>query len=364
MEQQRGICSFTPGGSAGCGTGVSTGSAHHAQLTAGKLVDLGVADGSKLTLVPAIEAGSACSTARAERTIMDVLESLPEIKISDFLSGRSPLTINLGVGAQTMYVQLQLTAQNVADLRAGGSSELQTDLPAATMTSPPNPYTNTPGSNLTCFPNIKVFCPPPPPHEVFTPRSTHASPSVLSTPSLPSGSPHPSCPAPTATPVCPPAPTGSIPGPHSPAPASTFTETNVHASSTSELCKQPGAVIESLVSHSPGVFSGTFSGSLAPCSQTGISHSRRGFGIILQILQDLLRAAFLHQGAQPAPPHLQHSKTQGEESPPSCSSTHENQTLHCKLERLQHLMLQRRLRRRTRRNSQTSHPYQHHHHRP
>ncbi|XP_010773543.1 midnolin [Notothenia coriiceps] len=467
MEQQRGICSFTPGGSAGCGTGVSTGQPtmrlcitsttgspveltvplgetveglrthishklrlqtnrivllfRDRQLTAGKLVDLGVADGSKLTLVPAIEAGSACSTARAERTIMDVLEGLPEVKISDFLSGRSPLTINLGVGAQTMYVQLQLTAQNVADLRAGGSSELQTDLPAAAMTSPPNPCTNTPGSTSPVSQTSKSSvstssiqlssqrhktsfnsaAPPSyslttaPPHEAFTPRSTHTSPSVLSTPSSPSGCPHPSCPAPTATPVCPPAPTGSIPGPHSPVPASTFTESNVHASSTSELCKQPGAVIESLVSHSPGVFSGTFSGSLAPCSQTGISHSRRGFGIILQILQDLLRAAFLHQGAQPAPPHLrcpnmnpppgplltaeqpskaksktlvtkraEHSKTQGEESPPSCSSTHENQTLHCKLERLQHLMLQRRLRRRTRRNSQTSHPYQHSHHRP
>ncbi|KAJ4936481.1 hypothetical protein JOQ06_001073 [Pogonophryne albipinna] len=127
MEQQRGICSFTPGGSAGCGTGVSTGQPtmrlcitsttgspveftvplgetveglrthishklrletnrivllfRDRQLTAGKLVDLGVADGSKLTLVPAIEAGSASSTARAERTIMDVLKSLPEIKV-------------------------------------------------------------------------------------------------------------------------------------------------------------------------------------------------------------------------------------------------------------------------------------------
>lgn len=56
------------------------------------------------------------------------------------------------------------------------------------------------------------------------------------------------------------------------------------------------------------------SGSLAPCSQTGISHSRRGFGIILQILQDLLRAAFLHQGAQPAPPHLRCPNM----NPPSC----------------------------------------------
>lgn len=37
-------------------------------------------------------------------------------------------------------------------------------------------------------------------------------------------------------------------------------QSNVHASSTAELNKPPGAVIESLVSPSPGVFSGTFSG--------------------------------------------------------------------------------------------------------
>lgn len=37
-------------------------------------------------------------------------------------------------------------------------------------------------------------------------------------------------------------------------------QSNVRDSSAAELCKQPGAVIESFVSHSPGIFSGTFSG--------------------------------------------------------------------------------------------------------
>ncbi|KAF0047047.1 hypothetical protein F2P81_000680 [Scophthalmus maximus] len=85
------------------------------------------------------------------------------------------------------------------------------------------------------------------------------------------------------------------------------------ASATEELCRQPGAVIESFVNHSPGVFSGTFS---------------------------------------------------GEERRPLGSSTEEDHTLHCKLEHLQSLMHQRRLRRRTRRNSQTSRPYQHCQHQP
>lgn len=34
----------------------------------------------------------------------------------------------------------------------------------------------------------------------------------------------------------------------------------VPATYPAEVCKQPGAVIESFMSHSPGVFSGTFSG--------------------------------------------------------------------------------------------------------
>ncbi|XP_049889610.1 midnolin-like [Epinephelus moara] len=473
QQQQRGLCSFTPGERAGCGAAVSTGQStmrlsitsttgspveltvprgetveglrthiseklrlqtdrivllyRDRQLTAGKLLDLGVADGSKLILVPAIEAGLVCSTARAGRTMMDVLESLTEVQISDFLSGRSPLTINLGIGAHMMYVQLQLSAQNVAalqqhqELRAGSSSELQTSPPPATRMSHPDSrgstisQTSTPAPDSSdCTPSIRLSAQKhktffnstaptshshtsAPPHRPHPPHSMYTSSPVLSPPSFPSGCPHPSSPPPAATPVCSAAPTGAFPGPRSPAPASTFKESNVHASSsTAELCKKPGAVIESFVSHSPGVFSGTFSGTLAPCSQSAISHPRRGISIILQILNDLLRAAYHHQGAQPTPPHLHCpdsnpaasplltpeepnkaqsktlatqrpenlSKTPGEDSPPICSSTQENQTLHCKLERLQFLMHQRRLRRRTRRNSQTSHPYQQRHHRP
>lgn len=45
------------------------------------------------------------------------------------------------------------------------------------------------------------------------------------------------------------------------------------------------------------------SGTLAPCSQSSVSHPRRGITIILQILNDLLKAAchhHHHQGASPA----------------------------------------------------------------
>uniref|UniRef100_A0A3Q0SK94 Midnolin n=1 Tax=Amphilophus citrinellus TaxID=61819 RepID=A0A3Q0SK94_AMPCI len=197
----------------------------------------GVTDGSKLTLVPVIEAGLLCSSGRAERTVVDVLESLSEVQISDFLSGHSPLTINLGIGAHVMCVELQLSAQD------------------------------------------------------------HTSPNAPTSPSVPYGSPHPGCPLQATAPVCSAGPISSSPAPLSPTAASTFTESIVNPSSAAELSKPPGAVIESFVRHSPGIFSGTFSGTLAPCSQSGFSHPRRGVAIILQILNDLLRAAYHHQGA-------------------------------------------------------------------
>uniref|UniRef100_A0A665X391 Ubiquitin-like domain-containing protein n=1 Tax=Echeneis naucrates TaxID=173247 RepID=A0A665X391_ECHNA len=313
------------------------------QLSVGKLLDLGVADGSKLTLVPVIEAGL-CSTVKAERTVMDVLESLTEIQISDFLSGRSPLTINLGIGAQTMYVQLQLSEQDAKKLQQDGegtvqsSSEHQTGLPVAAGVNHAGSAlalssTSTTGST-TSLPFYSFLC--------LTMEGENIS--------------------------------------------LFFFQNRIHASPSAELYRQPGAVIDSFVSHSPGVFSGTFSGTLAPQSQS-ISHPRRGIAIILQILNDLLRAASSHQRA-PAPlrqhcpvpshpvspvPAEEPSKARGKPlvvqrtEHLSTGSGQLDQTLQCKLERLQFLMHQQRLRRQTRRSShfsKTSHPYQHRHHCP
>ncbi|XP_022053290.1 midnolin-like [Acanthochromis polyacanthus] len=405
-------------------------------LTAGKLLDLGVTDGSRLTLVPVIEAGLMCSTARAERTMMDVLESLTEAQINDFLSGRSPLTISLGIGAHMMYVQLQLSAQDVKklqqnmDSKAQSSSEARTGLQTpCNVNHPGSASTDTTGSTTSSAAQTPSTAPdssdstaqfsPQRQRTSFHPaasathsstyvhsplsqlhsQTAHTSPHAPSTPSLPSGCPHPSSPREATAPVCLTGPSGSSPGPPSPVPASTFTERNINASSRAEMLKEPGAVIESFVNHSPGVFSGTFSGTLPPCSQSGISHPRRGIAIILQILNDLLRAAYHHQGAPaalplhprpasnppvsplptaeeqsrtrirpPVTPRTEHlPKAPGDDISLLHSSTEENQTMHCKLEHLQLLMHQRRLRRRTRRSShvsQTSHPYQHRHYHP
>ncbi|CAI5641447.1 unnamed protein product [Oreochromis niloticus] len=311
-------------------------------LTAGTLLDQGVTDGSKLTLVPVIEAGLLCSTARAERTVMDVLESLTEVQINDFLSGRSPLNINLGIGAHVMCVELQLSAQDVKELqldsKARGSSAQMassTNHPhsASAWTSTTGPATSsasqassaTPSSvdSLSSFqfntqgprtslnsqnPSVPSSSIPATnccnPSSLLNSHSEHGSPHTPSPP-LPCGSPHPGSPLRATAPVCSAGLISSSPAPLSPTAASTFTE----------LPNPPGAVIESFVRHSPGIFSGTFSGTLAPCSQSGFSHPRRGVAIILQILNDLLKAAYHHQGA-PVPLPLHRCPAPGTEVSP------------------------------------------------
>lgn len=154
-------------------------------------------------------------------------------QISDFLCGRAPLTINLGVGAHVMYVQLQLSAQDVVelqrnqDLRAQSSSECLTGLPTAVRMSRPAPApqssapasdsspanqfrsafnSNGPSSNpaacaVTCqhHPSPLQSCPP------------HTPSTSISNLSPASGFPHPSSQRQAATPACwNPAPASSI----------------------------------------------------------------------------------------------------------------------------------------------------------
>ncbi|XP_029970772.1 midnolin-like isoform X2 [Salarias fasciatus] len=328
-------------------------------LTAGKLLEHSVTDGSRLTLVPVVEAGLVCSSARAERTTMDVLESLTDAQIADFLSGRSPLTVSLRVGSHMMYVQLQLSAQDVTELQRVGDSwppkspaeSRSTDRTPPVCVDPQGPRT------------------PPTRAPAAAPAATCPSPphTLISTPSLPPGCPSAASPRPAAAPLRWPGAGSPSPGPPSPAAASTVTE-----GGSAEPAPPPGAVIQSFVSHSPGVFSGTFSGTLAPCSPSSAPHPRRGVSIILQILNDLLRAACSHQGAPPAlsprlPPAAcgprpeQRAQRPGGAPPPS----EENRTLQRKLQRLRRLLRQRRLRKRTGGTlSQRSRPYQHRHHSP
>lgn len=120
---------------------------------------------------------------------------------------------------------------------------------------------------------------------------------------------------------------------------------DAQAASAQEQIRRPGAVIERLVSPSPGFYSGTFSGerahspedhyvraaenksqklgswtvnaralypffsgllsgTLASSPQSSISQHQHGIAVILQILDDLLKAPYRCQGPPPAPSGL------------------------------------------------------------
>uniref|UniRef100_A0A7N8WIV5 Midnolin n=1 Tax=Mastacembelus armatus TaxID=205130 RepID=A0A7N8WIV5_9TELE len=347
------------------------------RLSSGKLQDLGISDGSKLTLVPTVEAG---------------------LMVSDFLSGRSPLTLALRVGDHMMFVQLQLAAQQSGGpqlqhrhLITRGSAETATGQhhPSPHL-SQPHPTSPTPSS-----PSSPSF-PLPSTHHQPLPPMYHQSPSAHCSPPTPP--PHSLRPSHIPV-VCP----------------ISFSlqancSTNSQNSGTSPLprSRKPGAIIESFVNHAPGVFSGTFSGTLHPNCQDSNGRPRRDIGTILQILNDLLSATRHYQGMPPSLTQLRYqtqcsSPTSPSPSPPpsppvvgmtglsakatsvpagspssppptlhplvQCQSQirmckppgdrlrqTENRATRCKVERLQLLMQQKRLRRKARRDQRA--PYQ------
>uniref|UniRef100_A0A4W5KRF3 Midnolin n=1 Tax=Hucho hucho TaxID=62062 RepID=A0A4W5KRF3_9TELE len=420
------------------------------RLSSGKLQDLGISDGSKLTLVPTVEAGLMSQASRPEQSVMQALESLTETQVSDFLSGRSPLTLALRVGDHMMFVQLQLAAQQSGgqhlqhrQLIARGSAEGtmgQSTGASGGFNSGHHPRAPTPhhhhshphsrphpnqsqahpvpfpSTSTAAFPPAPSHQPSPPmyPSSSSTPSSHCSTPPPAPRPSLPgslfsrSHQPSPGRPSPSpasdpqSTPTAAPCPEANCA--KSP---SNGTSASVHSSSSSS--RKPGAIIESFVNHAPGVFSGTFSGTLHPNCQDSTGRPRRDIGTILQILNDLLSATRHYQGVPPSLTQLRYQTQCGSPSPtstppsppPSPPATTagiagisakatsvparnpispplhplvqcqnqirmckppgdrvrqtENRATRCKVERLQLLMQQKRLRRKARRDSRA--PY-------
>ncbi|XP_075139628.1 midnolin isoform X3 [Leptodactylus fuscus] len=341
------------------------------RLSSGKLQDLGVADGSKLTLLPTVEAGLMSQMSRPEQSVMQALESLTETQVNDFLSGRSPLTLALRVGDHMMFVQLQLAAQ-----QAGGS-HLQ------------HRHLITRGTEHNAAPHFRTL------HTSTTPVLSRLAGctqgSSQPTESAPTSSTH--CDAPHSSSL-----TTSVFRSHGEGVAVSPCAEQVPCSSTTRSSeppspaqsarpRKPGAIIESFVNHAPGVFSGTFSGTLHPHCQDSAGRPRRDIGTILQILNDLLSATRHYQGMPPSLTTLrchsqctsqirnakatslqngdpqQTSQPTGHSHPQvrQCKPTDrmrqtENRATRCKVERLQLLMHQKRLRRKARRDSRA--PYQ------
>lgn len=323
------------------------------RLSSGKLLELGVGDGSKLTLVPTVEAGLMSQASRPEQSVMQALESLTETQVSDFLSGRSPLTLALRVGDHMMFVQLQLAAQHAPlqhrhVLAAAAAAAARGDASMTTPTSSP------------CRPMSSAARIPPVPAS-----PAPASPSPVTAGSFRSHSASSTCPE--QMDCSPAASTGA-------SPAST------PVGSPASRSRKPGAVIESFVNHAPGVFSGTFSGTLHPNCQDSSGRPRRDIGTILQILNDLLSATRHYQGVPPsltqlrchaqcAPaspaPDLTPKTTSCEKLAAAASLSQaragkppgdrlrqtENRATRCKVERLQLLLQQKRLRRKARRDA-------------
>ncbi|XP_037105021.1 midnolin [Syngnathus acus] len=412
------------------------------RLSSGKLQDLGVSDGSKLTLVPTVEAGLMSQASRPEQSVMQALESLTETQVSDFLSGRSPLTLALRVGDHMMFVQLQLAAQQSGGpqiqhrhLIARGNSDATMGQPAGQPCNPQaqsplphhphNPHLPQPGPSASSPTSASTF-PLPSTHHQSLPPMYHQSPSSVphcgpaTPPPPPSRSPRTSSHVAGSLFRSPPhhlrdhhhyhQPSSGQAG-HNPASpvapvlcpeASCSTNSPSSGTSSSARSRKPGAIIESFVNHAPGVFSGTFSGTLHPNCQDSNGRPRRDIGTILQILNDLLSATRHYQGMPPSLTQLRYQTQCGTPGSPSpspppsppvvgatglsakatsvpavnpsvppptlhplvqCQSQirmckppgdrvrqTENRATRCKVERLQLLMQQKRLRRKARRD--------------
>ncbi|XP_034036169.1 midnolin isoform X2 [Thalassophryne amazonica] len=392
---------------------------------------------------------------RPEQSVMQALESLTETQVSDFLSGRSPLTLALRVGDHMMFVQLQLAAQQSGGpqlqhrhLITRGNAETTMGQPTGQPRVPhphphshhhphlhthPNPHfsqphpvpssPSSPGS--PSFPLTSSHHQPLPPMYHHLPLSAHCSPP---TPPPPPHSPRPSH-MPGGLLRSPPhhhhhhhhhyhQPSSGQPshevsqaGPVAPVlchEANCSTNNPNTGTSPSARSRKPGAIIESFVNHAPGVFSGTFSGTLHPNCQDSNGRPRRDIGTILQILNDLLSATRHYQGMPPSLTQLRYQTQCGSPNSPSpspppsppvagmtglsakatsvpagspssppptihplvqCQSQirmckppgdrmrqTENRATRCKVERLQLLMQQKRLRRKARRDQRA--PYQ------
>ncbi|XP_056460666.1 midnolin [Gadus chalcogrammus] len=345
------------------------------RLSSGKLQDLGILDGSKLTLVPTVEAGLMSQASRPEQSVMQALESLTETQVSDFLSGRSPLTLALRVGDHMMFVQLQLAAQQAGaavqhrHLIARGNGEVPAGQPVGQPRVPyphphphPHPHHQThphphphPHPHLSpaqlvpsaphptgppshCSPPTPPPPPPatPPPH---APRLAHLPGGLFRSPVHHNHHhhhhhhhPHPPSPSPTPAPqahhqqpppsapaaAAPPSGLASSTGPCPEASCSSKGPSSP-GTSPSSRSRKPGAIIESFVNHAPGVFSGTFSGTLHPNCQDSTGRPRRDISTILQILNDLLSATRHYQGVPPSLTQLRYQTQCGSPGPVSPS---------------------------------------------
>uniref|UniRef100_H2YCM5 Ubiquitin-like domain-containing protein n=1 Tax=Ciona savignyi TaxID=51511 RepID=H2YCM5_CIOSA len=383
-------------------------------LSNGTLLDHRIQDGNKITLLPTVESGFSSTVQGTQQSIIQAIESLSDVQIDDFLSGRSPLTLALRVGDHMMFVQLQLEQSMV---QGGTPPSPHPTSSAAGMGGPTTGllYKTTSRASLK---RASVASLPHMPHD----KPSHLDKLVTACSSLgPSTSLSGSSPKSSSAKVksdSKPQSSRRTPrvmrhmqrlrrlcGAHqqcvaysSPELASEISSivhaAKHHSSASSPTVAPPaGACIDSFTTHGPGIFSGTFSGSLHPNIQDTDGRPKRDPQTILQILTDLLSATNHYQVRRNRDSNLFHmfEPTSPQQSiptpptlPPAIHATSvpqhplrlplpardpirgfpfrlirpdgrprrsENNTTRSKLQQLTHMMKQRKLRRKMRREA-------------
>nr|XP_015096435.1 midnolin [Vicugna pacos] len=316
------------------------------RLSSGKLQEFGVGDGSRLTLVPTVEAGLMSQASRPEQSVMQALESLTETQ-----PPAAPGPGRAGGGGFRKYRFILF--KHPWHRQGPQSPERGGERPQVTRRGGPGVGRAWGGDR------------PGPGGVPTSPAPTSSSPVTAG--SFRSHSASTTCPE--QMDCSPPASAGASPS-------------SAPGSSPTSRSRKPGAVIESFVNHAPGVFSGTFSGTLHPNCQDSSGRPRRDIGTILQILNDLLSATRHYQGmppsltqlrchaqctpASPAPdlaPKTTSCEKLAASAPASLNQARlckppgdrlrqtENRATRCKVERLQLLLQQKRLRRKARRDA-------------
>ncbi|CAG9856314.1 unnamed protein product [Phyllotreta striolata] len=110
------------------------------QLQDGNLLQHGISDGSRITLLPNVETG--LITQRPEIGIMQALESLNDTQVNEFLCGKAPLNLSMRLGDHMMLIQLQLSSVSgvkpVNSTTNGGAPCGAPPPPQQHSTSPPS----------------------------------------------------------------------------------------------------------------------------------------------------------------------------------------------------------------------------------
>ncbi|XP_072021066.1 midnolin-A-like [Amphiura filiformis] len=268
-------------------------------LRHGSLKGNGVSSGCKLTLLPVVESGLVSQ--RQDQTLIQALQHLTEAQVDNFLCGKQPLTLALRLGNHMVFVQLQLAGSPAAAAHQNPQSNHLVNTATQTCQRNQERLHRSNGNRSTTSTGATSAA-------TMTTTSNPARPAtppcIVRMPSQPR-CPRSQCPV-HGKPVClsaadqahhfhrrhppHPLPMTPPPSPTSPLPPSPTSPSSPHGHHH-QWPPRSGAFIESVQQHSPGIFSGTFSGILGTAVQDQQGRPRRDISTIAHILNDLLQAA-------------------------------------------------------------------------